>query len=444
MAQAVIDPLEVVEIQEQQSDPFIPSRAADQRLLEAIMEQRAIWQASQRIIEGLVLEFPLEQLAPMNVMDRCQDGADGRLVQQAREVQFDVTPISHPVLEPQLDVSCGPGSADHLRPQCLQHDVLIAMDKVHEVAIQQTGRRIVPGRFGGRALIGDHAIGRARQDQIGGVLDKRTKVLLIAAGGGRLARRRLPHLRLIRAQHVPEEHHQPKTNGEHERRRHQHIRLQTGQSLHVAPRADVAGGSGAEDPHLDRVEGRVGLVFVYLPVAREVPGIDGREHAVDRGKISLVADQHGIDQRGVPLAAEHSRTCQPRHHVLGRLVVPGPDLGARLETIFALQRFFRRHVVTGCLVGIAQPGRIFRRCTIFVRGDGAHYGGARQGHQHRDQAERGQVPDVVVATDAAQQNTDADNALAAIACRSDGEYRCHKETCSRADHRYWKPLVENC
>ena len=61
MPEAVVDDLEAVEVEEQHARrPRAPAEA-EERLAEAVEEQRAVRQPGQRVVEGLVLESVLRR-----------------------------------------------------------------------------------------------------------------------------------------------------------------------------------------------------------------------------------------------------------------------------------------------------------------------------------------------------------------------------------------------
>ncbi len=52
MAQRVVDALEVVEVHEQRRHRCLAAHRAGEHLLDAVEDQRAIWQAGERIMGG--------------------------------------------------------------------------------------------------------------------------------------------------------------------------------------------------------------------------------------------------------------------------------------------------------------------------------------------------------------------------------------------------------
>ena len=75
----VIDQLEIVEVQEQDSQRRQGPSSASQGMFEAVPEQGPVGQPGERIVEGLVLERLLERLALRHVAKRQHDTFDGGL-----------------------------------------------------------------------------------------------------------------------------------------------------------------------------------------------------------------------------------------------------------------------------------------------------------------------------------------------------------------------------
>ena len=63
----VVDHLEVVEIEEEHGHALIVARLARERMLDAVVEQRAVGELRQRVMEGAVAQLLLERLALVDV-----------------------------------------------------------------------------------------------------------------------------------------------------------------------------------------------------------------------------------------------------------------------------------------------------------------------------------------------------------------------------------------
>ena len=76
VAEAVVDRLEVVEVDEHHADRCPLAAGAGQRVLDAVGEQRAVGEAGERVVERLVGELVLERLALADVAAVEHDAAD--------------------------------------------------------------------------------------------------------------------------------------------------------------------------------------------------------------------------------------------------------------------------------------------------------------------------------------------------------------------------------
>ena len=65
VAEAVVDGLEVVEVDEQHRQRPAEAAACAQRVLDAVEEQGAVGEAGQRVVERLVAQLVLERLRPV-------------------------------------------------------------------------------------------------------------------------------------------------------------------------------------------------------------------------------------------------------------------------------------------------------------------------------------------------------------------------------------------
>jgi hypothetical protein len=77
VAEAVVDDLEVVEVEEQHRDVLIVLAGGGKRALQPLLEQRAIGEAGERVVEGLVAQLVLERLALPDVAHAEQQALDG-------------------------------------------------------------------------------------------------------------------------------------------------------------------------------------------------------------------------------------------------------------------------------------------------------------------------------------------------------------------------------
>ena len=85
VAEAVVDVLEVVEVEEQHGERLGGAVAAAQRVGEPVAEQLAVGEPGERVVERLVAELLLERLAVGDVADGEHPALHGRVGHQVGE-----------------------------------------------------------------------------------------------------------------------------------------------------------------------------------------------------------------------------------------------------------------------------------------------------------------------------------------------------------------------
>ena len=117
VAEAVVDGLEVVEVDEHDADRRASATRAHDRVLDAVGEQRAVGEARDRVVERLVRELVLERLALADVAAVQDDAADVLVLEQVRVLDLELEPGAVAMLERALDhvrlgAAAGVGLAD--------------------------------------------------------------------------------------------------------------------------------------------------------------------------------------------------------------------------------------------------------------------------------------------------------------------------------------------
>ena len=102
VAERVVDRLEVVEVHEQHRNGIAAARLALERVLDAVLEQRAVGEAGDGVVERLVRELLLERLPLGDVADVEHDAAHVLVVQQVRAHGLGVEPEIVLVAEAEL------------------------------------------------------------------------------------------------------------------------------------------------------------------------------------------------------------------------------------------------------------------------------------------------------------------------------------------------------
>ena len=90
--EAVVDELEVVEVEEQNGQQGPRSSCPRQRVLQPVQEQGTIGKPAQRVVERLVFELFLEGFALAHVTHREDNPRDGGIAQQIVRYHLDVPP----------------------------------------------------------------------------------------------------------------------------------------------------------------------------------------------------------------------------------------------------------------------------------------------------------------------------------------------------------------
>jgi hypothetical protein len=90
VTEAVVDGLEVVEVDEDQGDE--PVAAPAERVLEAVVEQRPVRQARELVVEGAVAQLLLEGATFVDVAHGDDERLDMLLVEEVGRDALDVAP----------------------------------------------------------------------------------------------------------------------------------------------------------------------------------------------------------------------------------------------------------------------------------------------------------------------------------------------------------------
>jgi hypothetical protein len=173
VSEAVVDGLEVVDVEEHHPELAVLASGAPDRVAHPLDEQRPVGQVGDRIVKRLVGELLLEDLALADVAGVQDDAAHVLVVQQVGVEDLEL---------PQLAVAVAQRALDHLpvrtrvgrsvgeQPQQLA-GVLFRHQAV-EAGAEELLRRIPEDVLGGRALVGDRRVRPDHRDQVAGVLDE--------------------------------------------------------------------------------------------------------------------------------------------------------------------------------------------------------------------------------------------------------------------------------
>ena len=203
--EAVVDRLEVVEVEEDHGEPAPLAPAAGDRVAHALGEQRAVGEPRHAVVEGLVGELLLEHLALADVAAVEHDAADVLVLEQVGHEDLERALLAVPVHEhalDRLDVLGVVGDAGGDEPG--EPAAVAGLDQLLEVAARDLLGRVAEHALDRRALVGDLAAGAEHRDEVARVLDERAEARLAAPPvhllGERDAVERERHLRGQRPQ----------------------------------------------------------------------------------------------------------------------------------------------------------------------------------------------------------------------------------------------------
>ena len=97
MAEAVVDLLEAVEVDEQHRERVARPLGPRERLVEPVAEQRAVGEPGEAVVERLPGQLLLEPHALGDVAGVEDDAADLPVVAQVGDVRLEVAPLAEPV-----------------------------------------------------------------------------------------------------------------------------------------------------------------------------------------------------------------------------------------------------------------------------------------------------------------------------------------------------------
>src|SRR5262245_63470210 len=103
MTEAVVDRLEVVEVEEHDGDVLVLAPRAGERVPDTLREQRPVREPGDRVVEGLMRELLLERLALADVAAVEDDPADVLVAEQVGAVELELVRRAVAVIQRALD-----------------------------------------------------------------------------------------------------------------------------------------------------------------------------------------------------------------------------------------------------------------------------------------------------------------------------------------------------
>ena len=197
VAQAVVDVLEVVEVDEDHGDRARPAASSPQRVLEALGEEQPVREVGEGVVKRLVGETLLEDLALVNAAQG-EDGAGQEgVARDAVGPRLDeVSPVALAQDAP-LRGGRRPGPGDGLGNERARDLPVLRVDDVQQARPVDLVALAPEEPLGGGSVEPDSGVLPDDEDDVGRVLDQRSEARLVRAGrvlGGepraRTARRR--------------------------------------------------------------------------------------------------------------------------------------------------------------------------------------------------------------------------------------------------------------
>ena len=182
VAEGVVDALEVVDVDGDDRDLTLDALRAGDGVLQAVHEERAVGEAGEGVVEGLVGELLLRLLALGGVAGVEDDAADVAVVEEVGGDGLDVAPVAMLVEQAELDATVGAGRGGELPEELAQAGGVLGVDERVEVGVEELGGGVAPQALDGGAGVLDGVALAEDGDRLGGVEDERAEALLVAHG----------------------------------------------------------------------------------------------------------------------------------------------------------------------------------------------------------------------------------------------------------------------
>ena len=183
VAEAVIDRLEVVEIDEDHRELAVVAPAARERQRQAILEQRPVGEAGELVVERLVAELVLERHALGDVAEVEQDPVDQWIADVVVRDHLDRSILAVGGAQPHAQRAGASELQRGLLQEARRGDGVVGVDVVGQPGADDV-RGVVAERAAHRLRDPAHLRGAVDHgDDVGGVADERVQSLLAAALG---------------------------------------------------------------------------------------------------------------------------------------------------------------------------------------------------------------------------------------------------------------------
>ena len=176
VAQAVVDPLKAVEVEEQHGRQRSSAAAAGQRLAEAVQEERTVGETGQRVVEGLVEHGFFDGLALGDVADVEDDPLDGRVFEQVAHDELDPAPRSVGVTGPVLDGRDRVAAGDGGLPRGHGERDVVGVDEPPPCLTEELFGLVAEHPLDRRADVAETCLAVTQQGDVRRVLDEGDRV----------------------------------------------------------------------------------------------------------------------------------------------------------------------------------------------------------------------------------------------------------------------------
>ena len=168
VTEAVVDRLEVVDIEEEQRQVGPVALRANERVLDAVGEQRAVRQTGEGVVERLVGEPLLELTTVGDVVRGDHHPLDGRVIEQVADDAFDGphAAVGVPEVELEVDDALGQRREDLLAAL----GELSGVDDRREALADQRGGRVAEHRLDGWGDVANGQVALEHGDDVRRVL----------------------------------------------------------------------------------------------------------------------------------------------------------------------------------------------------------------------------------------------------------------------------------
>ena len=173
VAEAVVHGLEVVEVDEEDGDAAALANGARQRVLEAVLEQGAVREPGQAVVEGQVAELALEPLA---VGDVAAGENAARIVSELAPHPLEDDPRALPRGEAALEAA-----RRHSGGRVAERIGVLGVGEVEQLPADEVARQQAEHRQRGVGHVGHGRVGLHDDDELGGVLDELAEPALALA-----------------------------------------------------------------------------------------------------------------------------------------------------------------------------------------------------------------------------------------------------------------------